>query len=1439
MRFYAMLGLFGLAFAQSNSTTSSLTPTSTSAGVGNAFTTVSATGSVITVAQSGSGQFTAINPAISYAQNSGYATVTILPGTYSEAVTVQATQTVTIVGAQATSAVDWSQNEVTISNSSTVMSIASNSVQGVSWHNIDFQVTGATSATKNIFAASIRGLNNAFYGCSFVSGGTSVFYSTYGAGLIANSFLQADTKTLYGYLDLYIWNSTVTLTSTANNGAYLLYQQGGISNGVQGNSTVVFDGCTLTANPGSTSASVYLVAPNADYSQAIWRNTYMGSMIYYAGLHPSVSNFKNIYYGEFQTTGPGSYAVNAKNRNAIERNMAPSDLVAFSINNLFANAFYPYNTTDLSFIDPTVLSAIQSSDVSQVAAYSATAVAATTVSSTSSTTSSATTSSVATTSSASSSVVPSVNSTSSALSSTIVSSTSTQSNTIASSIVSNSTTARTAVSSTASAVASSVCTLPSGIPSTALVVGPAGSCASYSSIQAAVVALPADSTAQYIYILAGTYQATAQTNISRAGATIFRGESNSTFDQTQNLVTLEFNGGVLSSAGGSENVAVFRSTQGSSKGLTFYNINFVNTYTPATNYIAIAMDIKSPQVGFYSCGFESSQGTLLVNTGSFYFSGCYISGTTDFIWGYGASYWYNSVIVSTSTQTGQNVAAQSYTASNALGSSMIFDHCSFMAGSSAVPQGYTYLARDYTNSSRVAIFNSFFDAHISSAGFLEKNSPSNTTFVVANNTGVALTNAPANVQLLSAVPAGYATSDLFGSTSWIDTAAVAPFVGYASSPYGSTAVPTTTSASVTATSSVSSSTTVAAAAATYTVGPVGSNATYTNVTAAYNALPADSKPYTIYILAGTYTEQFNITRYGKVTLMGQTDFVNDYTQNQVTIQIQNGVLTSAGQDETTEVIGVRKQSSDTSGVALYNINFHNTQPYVKNTAALAADFYGAHVAAYGCSFIGFQDTLLSNQGTHLFSNSYIEGSIDFIWGFATAYFHQCTIASNTPGACVSAQSRSAGTVSGFVFDTCMVTYTSTYGTSYGLSYLGRPYSNYSTAVYMNSYIDQHINAQGWNVWSASSPQTNHVSFYEYNNSGPGSWQASTIRASFATNITADQASAYTLSNWLGDTSWIDMTTYNLLPSNNLSKPTTTSGSPTGTTSSPGGTGTVNAHPDSGTIAPNGSVIVDVSGNTVGAFLNLTAALASLPNDSSNQTIFMYAGTYDEQVPGINRPGPVRIIGYTTAAPGASYKDNQVTITFARGLSVSPLPTGHSDAETATVSTASNTIAFYNINIINSDNLDGSQASYVTLAGSTYGTHIGFYACSFIGWQDTLLTGSTTGYQYFENSYIEGAIDFIWGYSAAYFRGSTIAGKKAKSCMTAQSRASSSAIGGYYFDQCLFTQASAITTDLSGTMYLGRPYSAYAKVMVKYSYLDSIINPSGWKVWSATDPRTDL
>lgn len=47
---------------------------------------------------------------------------------------------------------------------------------------------------------------------------------------------------------------------------------------------------------------------------------------------------------------------------------------------------------------------------------------------------------------------------------------------------------------------------------------------------------------------------------------------------------------------------------------------------------------------------------------------------------------------------------------------------------------------------------------------------------------------------------------------------------------------------------------------------------------------------------------------------------------------------------------------------------------------------------YGCSFYGFQDTLLANKGTQYYRNCQITGATDFIFGQnAAAWFERCDI----------------------------------------------------------------------------------------------------------------------------------------------------------------------------------------------------------------------------------------------------------------------------------------------------------------------------------------------------------------------------------------------------------------------------------------------------------------
>ncbi|RUS16384.1 pectin lyase fold/virulence factor, partial [Endogone sp. FLAS-F59071] len=202
----------------------------------------------------------------------------------------------------------------------------------------------------------------------------------------------------------------------------------------------------------------------------------------------------------------------------------------------------------------------------------------------------------------------------------------------------------------------------------------------------------------------------------------------------------------------------------------------------------------------------------------------------------------------------------------------------------------------------------------------------------------------------------------------------------------------------------------------------------------------------------------------------------------------------------------------------------------RNTAALALTVDSAsHVAFYNCTFFGFQDTVLIKRGAiAYFKSCWIEGSVDFIWGYGTAFFDGCAIASNTPGT-ITAHNRDSPSAAGaFVFNSCNVI--SVVASGYGFTsvqqaddakrvYLGRPYSQYARVVYMFCTLGAHINPAGWEVWSNSDPRSSDILFGEYENVGTG---ASGTRASFATALTSTTVQPFGLETLFGgDVSWID------------------------------------------------------------------------------------------------------------------------------------------------------------------------------------------------------------------------------------------------------------------------------------------------------------------------------
>ncbi|KAF7304879.1 Pectinesterase [Mycena kentingensis (nom. inval.)] len=258
-----------------------------------------------------------------------------------------------------------------------------------------------------------------------------------------------------------------------------------------------------------------------------------------------------------------------------------------------------------------------------------------------------------------------------------------------------------------------------------------------------------------------------------------------------------------------------------------------------------------------------------------------------------------------------------------------------------------------------------------------------------------------------------------------------------------------------------------------------------------------------------------------------------------------------------------------------------------------------------------------------------------------------------------------------------------------------------------------------------------------------------------------------------------------------------------------------------TTPPAGAVVVSKTPAS-GQFSTVQAAVNSLPNDSSSRTIFIFPGTYTEQV-SITRSGPLTIMGSTTDT--TTWTSNSVTIQF--GLSAAAA--GNDDAS-GTLRVHKDNFKLYNVNVRNTFG-SGSQA----LALSSYGVNMGYYGSAFFGWQDTVLTNE--GIQYFGFCYIEGAVDFIFGQHArTFFQKVTIA-SVGQGSITADGPSSASDTSLFVINNSNIIQSASATTSLTGKVFLGRPWTQWARVAFTQCTLGAQINPAGWSIWNTATPNT--
>jgi pectinesterase len=300
--------------------------------------------------------------------------------------------------------------------------------------------------------------------------------------------------------------------------------------------------------------------------------------------------------------------------------------------------------------------------------------------------------------------------------------------------------------------------------------------------------------------------------------------------------------------------------------------------------------------------------------------------------------------------------------------------------------------------------------------------------------------------------------------------------------------------------------------ATITVAQDGTG-NFRTIQEAFNAVQENSnKQAVIHIKKGVYKEKiFLDSTKRNVQLLGDDKF-----NTIITYDDHTGKVAPNGDTINTRTSWTFLIKAD--NFLAYNITFQNDAGFTAGQA-VAVESDGDKARFIDCRFIGNQDVLFLNneKSRQFFQFCYIEGTTDFIFGSATAWFDSCKIYSKK-NSHVTAASTPRTKEWGFIFTACELTGdTSLHNVS-----LGRPWRPYAAVVYMNCYIGSHIKAEGWSNWN-NTENYKTTRYAEYKNYGPSSDPAN--RVNWSRQLTDEEAKSYDKRKYLD--SWY--------PRNNKSK----------------------------------------------------------------------------------------------------------------------------------------------------------------------------------------------------------------------------------------------------------------------------------------------------------------
>jgi pectinesterase len=242
-----------------------------------------------------------------------------------------------------------------------------------------------------------------------------------------------------------------------------------------------------------------------------------------------------------------------------------------------------------------------------------------------------------------------------------------------------------------------------------------------------------------------------------------------------------------------------------------------------------------------------------------------------------------------------------------------------------------------------------------------------------------------------------------------------------------------------------------------------------------------------------------------------------------------------------------------------------------------------------------------------------------------------------------------------------------------------------------------------------------------------------------------------------------------------------------------------------TVAPNGD----------GQFKSIQDAINAAPQTTSSTrpwTIRIKPGIYKEKLYVQREKRFVRLVGEDAAKTILTYNLNaNILGDDGKPIGTFRTPSTVIDADDFTAE---------NLTFENSAGPVG-QALAIRIDGD----RATFRKCRFLGWQDTIL--ANRGRHYFEDCYIAGHVDFIFGGATVFFKRCHIHCLR-NGYITAASTPTEQPFGFVFADCRITGETPQVKT------YLGRPWRPFAGTIFLNTEMSEVVRPVGWHNWDKPD-----